>query len=271
MRLTRSSLRSLWIVSALTASATGAAAFVPRTNAAGSTSPYDAASFIPPAPTPSTPSASASTTSQLSMATSGQMACRPIGIGSAAPETIVTNTDLEAVVETNDEWIKTRTGISSRRVLLHEQKIHELAVQAGANALEMAGVDAEDIDVVICATSTPDDMFGDAPRIASELGCTKKTVAFDITAACSGFLFSTVTAGKFLSGNGNTNQKALVIGADALSRWVDWDDRNSCILFGDGAGAMVLESCDSADASASGVLGYSAHSNGLGAPDLNLS
>jgi 3-oxoacyl-[acyl-carrier-protein] synthase-3 len=115
-------------------------------------------------------------------------------------------------------------------------------------------------------------MFGDAPSIASELGCTTETLAFDLTAACSGFLFGTVTAGKFLTNTGSNPKKsrALVIGADALSRWVDWDDRNSCILFGDGAGAIVLESTSEDSPQEAGILGYAAHSNGKGYRDLNL-
>lgn len=201
------------------------------------------------------------------------MNCRPIGIGSAVPKTRVTNSDLEQVVETNDEWIQTRTGIGSRHLLTDgstsdteegEREVHlrQLAVRASRAALDMAGIAATDLDMVICCTSTPDDLFGDAPSIAAELGCGSGTVAFDLTAACSGFLFGTVTAGQFLTSN---KQKALVIGADSLSRWVDWDDRNSCILFGDGAGAMILESSDSP-----GILGYAAHSNGNGYCDLKL-
>ena len=196
--------------------------------------------------------------------TAGALGCRPIGIGSAAPKTRVTNVDLENVVETSDEWISTRTGISSRHLLLDGEMLRDLSKTAATNAMEMAGVKPEDIDLVICATSSSDDLFGDAPSIANAIGCGKDTVAFDLTAACSGFLFATVTAGKFLSGGGFKN--ALIIGADALSRWVDWDDRNTCILFGDGAGAMVL----TADENAPGVLGFAAHSNGGGYEDLKL-
>jgi 3-oxoacyl-[acyl-carrier-protein] synthase-3 len=199
----------------------------------------------------------------LGMATAGSLGCRPIGIGSAAPETVITNSDLETVVETSDEWISTRTGISQRRVLRHEERIKDLATSAGQNALTMSGIDPSDIDLVICATSSSDDLFGDATSVAAKLGC-KNAMCFDLTAACSGFLFGIVTAGQFLS-NGST-RNALVVGADALSRWVDWDDRNSCILFGDGAGAMVLTS----DSDSPGVLGFSAHSNGEGYGDLNL-
>jgi 3-oxoacyl-[acyl-carrier-protein] synthase III len=169
-------------------------------------------------------------------------------------------------VETEDEWIRSRTGISQRRVLLDQESIRALAIEAATSALTMAGVKAEELDLVIVATSSADDLFGDAPSIAAALGCSTDTVAFDLTAACSGFLFGTVTASKFLQAG--SQGKALVVGADALSRWVDWDDRNSCILFGDGAGAMVLSA--TADAKGSGVLGYAAHSNGNGYADLKL-
>lgn len=203
----------------------------------------------------------------LSMATSGALNCRPIGIGSAVPKTVVTNDDLEQVVETNDEWISTRTGISQRRVLTHSdseenESLITISQQAAANALEMSGLDALDIDMVICCTSSPDDMFGDATSIAAGLGC-KNAMAFDLTAACTGFLFGSVTAGQFIHNKSVKN--AIVVGADALSRWVDWDDRNSCILFGDGAGAAVYTASEEA-----GMLGYSAHSNGLNHDKLML-
>jgi len=217
-------------------------------------------------------------TSALSMVTTGPLKCRPIGIGSAAPKTVITNVDLESVVETNDEWIRSRTGISERRVLLHPnadydaekdgefESIRTLASDAASNALEMSGLSPDDIDLVIVATSSPDDMFGDATSVAAALGC-KNAVAFDLTAACSGFLFGAVTAGQFLTNDGNTYNNAIVVGADALSRWIDWEDRNSCILFGDGAGAVVLTATD--DVGDAGILGSSVHSNGLGYKDLN--
>jgi 3-oxoacyl-[acyl-carrier-protein] synthase-3 len=167
------------------------------------------------------------------------------------------------VVETSDEWIRSRTGIGQRRVLVHGESIQTLGSQAAKQALAMSGLKASDIDLVICATSSPEDLFGDATSIAADLEC-DGAVAFDLTAACSGFLFGIITAGHFLEGSSVKN--ALVVGADALSRWVDWDDRNSCILFGDGAGAMVLTS----DSDSPGVLGFSAHSNGKGYCDLNL-
>lgn len=227
--------------------------------------PQAGAFSVSPQRTQRVPRSSRSYDSTQLHASSGPMKCRPIGIGSAAPKTVVTNADLEQVVETNDEWIQTRTGIAQRRVLVDgaDEDLRTLAVQAGRNALDMAGLTAADLDMVICCTSTPDDLFGAAPRIAADLGCPTTTVAFDLTAACSGFMFGIATAGQFLSNS--ANQKCLVIGADALSRWVDWDDRNTCILFGDGAGAMVLESSDEA-----GVLGYAAHSNGHGWCELQL-
>lgn len=209
--------------------------------------------------------------SQLSMVQSGSLGCRPIGIGHAAPKTVITNKDLESVVETDDEWIRTRTGISQRRVLTKGESLRDLGVAAAKDALEMAGVSAEDIDIVVCATSSPEDMFGDATAIAADIGCSTHTMAFDLTAACSGFLFASVTAGQFL-GSPNTKLKnALVVGADALSRVVDWEDRNQCILFGDGAGAMVLTNQADADSDEMkpGMLGFAAHANGEGYVDLN--
>ena len=207
------------------------------------------------------PVAKTSTVS-LGMAAGGELSCRPVGIGSATPETVITNDDLAEVMETSDEWIRTRTGIGQRRVLTHGQKLQTLSTEAARKAIEMAGVAPEDIGIVICASSSPDDLFGDSTVIASNLEC-KNAVAFDLVAACSGFLFALVTAGHFLQNN--SVKHALVVGADALSRWVDWDDRNSCILFGDAAGAIVL----SASGDSPGVLGYSTHSNGLGYCDLN--
>ncbi len=155
----------------------------------------------------------------------------------------------------------------------HDEEIHgefetikTLSTSAAQKALDMSGLDPKDIDLVLVATSSPDDMFGDATSVAANLGCIN-AVAFDLTAACSGFLFGSVTAGQFLTNSGNTYNNAIVVGADALSRWIDWDDRNSCILFGDAAGAVVLSATD--DPSQAGILGSSAHSNGKGYENLN--
>lgn len=146
------------------------------------------------------------------------------------------------------------------------ESIKTLSTDAAQRALDMSGLSPEDIDLVLVATSSPDDMFGDATSVAANLGCTN-AVAFDLTAACSGFLFGSVTAGQFLTNDGNSYKNAIVVGADALSRWIDWDDRNSCILFGDGAGAIVLTATEGI--SEAGILGSSVHSNGLGYKDLN--
>ncbi|CAM9246187.1 unnamed protein product [Scytosiphon promiscuus] len=190
---------------------------------------------------------------------------RAVGIGSSAPATVLPNSDLEELVETSDEWIATRTGIRKRHLLKEGQGVTDLAISAANNALELAGVDGSDIDLVVMATSSPDDMFGDACVVANAVGA-KGAVAFDLTAACSGFLFGLVTASQFL--HSGTYKKCLVIGADALSRWVDWEDRNSCILFGDGAGAMVLEAAEGDDGA--GLLGFSLHSDGGGHKSLTL-
>eukprot|EP00611_Tribonema_gayanum_P016391 TRINITY_DN2855_c0_g1_i4.p1 TRINITY_DN2855_c0_g1~~TRINITY_DN2855_c0_g1_i4.p1 ORF type:complete len:316 (-),score=100.87 TRINITY_DN2855_c0_g1_i4:98-1045(-) len=190
---------------------------------------------------------------------------RLIGSGSCAPPNTVSNLELEKVVETSDEWITTRTGIKNRHVLASGAGLSDIAAEAGRRAIQAAGVDASDIDLVILASSSPDDLFGDATTIAAAVGCSRGVVAFDLTAACSGFLFATVTASQFLTTG--TYKRALVLGADALSRWVEWDDRNTCILFGDGAGAVVIEACEEAD---SGVLGFALHSDGGGHESLKL-
>jgi len=239
--------------------------------AAAATTSSTAGAWVTPSTGGSRPAAvGRSSSSSLSMAQSGTLQCRPIGIGHAAPKTVITNVDMESVVETSDEWIQARTGIAQRCVLQDGESLRSLGVEASKKALEMAKLTPDDIDLVICATSSPEDMFGDATAIAAELGCGTSTVAFDLTAACSGFLFGSVTAGQFLSSTGTKLTNALVIGADALSRYVDWDDRNSCILFGDGAGAMVVTNEGIEDGTAApGILGFSAHSNGNGYGDLN--
>lgn len=189
---------------------------------------------------------------------------RFVGIGSCAPETRVSNADLEKIVDTSDEWIAKRTGIRARHLLAPGESMCDISAVAAEKALEMAGVKAEEIDLVIYATSSPDDLFGDAPYLANKIGA-HKAVAFDLTAACSGFLFGINTASQFL--NNGAYKNALVLGADALSRWVDWEDRNTCVLFGDGAGAIVMQASTDAE---SGVLGFEMHSDGAGRPDLNL-
>ena len=196
---------------------------------------------------------------------------RATGVGAAAPDQIVTNDDIAAMgLDTSDEWISTRTGISQRHVLDSATPLKSMATAAAQQALDDAGVAGEDVDLVIVATSSPDDLFGDATSVAHAIGATK-AVAFDLTAACSGFLFALVTGSQFL--HAGTYQKAVIVGADALTRWVDWDDRNVCILFGDGAGAVVLESSGDAkpgEADGPGILGFELHSDGGGQSKLCL-
>jgi 3-oxoacyl-[acyl-carrier-protein] synthase-3 len=152
-----------------------------------------------------------------------------VGCGSAVPAASITNQQLSERVDTNDDWIRTRTGIGARRVAGPEESLTCLASRAAQAALDHAGWKAEDLDLILLATSSPDDLFGTAPRVQGALGASR-AVAFDLTAACSGFLFALITAGQYL-GSG-AMKRALVIGADQLSRWVDWDDRSTCVQGG---------------------------------------
>ena len=163
------------------------------------------------------------------------------GAGSATPSRSISNAELGERVETSDEWIRSRTGIAARRVVNSDESLNELSGLAAERALEMAGWSADSLDLIVLATSTPDDLFGSAPRLQARLGATN-AVAFDLTAACSGFLFAVVTAAQYL--RSGAMRRILVVGADQLSRWVDWDDRRSCVLFGDAAGAVVLEASE---------------------------
>ncbi len=165
-----------------------------------------------------------------------------VGSGSATPAQRITNDELAARVDTNDEWVKTRTGIKERRVIGPQESLSLLSCKAAESALAMAGWSVDTVDMVLVATSTPDDLFGIAPKIQAQLGA-RNAVAFDLTAACSGFLFALVTGAQYLQ-NG-VFRRILVIGADQLSSWMDWDDRRSCVLFGDGAGAIAIEATNS--------------------------
>ena len=187
-----------------------------------------------------------------------------VGSGSATPQKIIKNDQLGQRVDTNDEWIQTRTGIGQRRVIGENESLIDLATDAAMNAVKMADWDVKTIDLIILATSTPEDLFGSAPKIQSNLGASN-AVAFDLTAACSGFLFALVTASQYLASG--SMKRALVIGADQLSKWVDWDDRKTCVLFGDGAGAVALES----SGDESGLIGYDLKSDGSKGGCLNLS
>ncbi len=161
-----------------------------------------------------------------------------IGTGSYAPDRVMTSADLEKLVETSDEWIQSRTGIRERRIAGPEMPTSDMAARAAEAAMENAGVKPGEIDLIICATVTPDMFFPNtACFVQTKIGAVN-AVCFDLSAACSGFLFGVETARQYIAtGAANT---VLVIGADKLSSIVDWQDRNTCVLFGDGAGAAIL-------------------------------
>jgi len=167
---------------------------------------------------------------------------RITGTGSALPEKILTNSDLERMVETSDEWITTRTGIKERRIAVEGQFTSTFAVEASRRAIEMAGIKAEELDLIILGTVTPDFPFpATACIVQHEIGAVN-AAAFDLSAACSGFIYGLSIADKYI--RCGDAKKVLVIGAEVLSRVVDWTDRNTCILFGDGSGAAVVEASE---------------------------
>ncbi len=164
------------------------------------------------------------------------------GTGSYAPEKILTNADLEKMVETNDEWIRTRTGICQRHIASPEQACSDLAERAARQALAMANVDPSELSAIIVATISPDHVFpSTACLLQHRLGATR-AFGFDLEAACSGLLYSLETARGLMSVNPKYRY-VLVIGAEKLSALVNWEDRNTCVLFGDGASALLLENC----------------------------
>ncbi len=166
-----------------------------------------------------------------------------LGTGSYLPEKIITNADIEKIVDTTDEWIVTRTGISERHFSTENDSTTSMAAQACRNAMEMAGVTADEIDLIICGTCSPDRSFPSvACHLQAELGVPLGKPTFDISAACSGFIYALSIADKFI--RSGEAKKALVIGAESISRMVDWSDRSTCVLFGDGAGAVVLGAND---------------------------
>lgn len=184
------------------------------------------------------------------------------GSGSATPANCLDNQALSCIVETSDEWITSRTGIRQRRLARAAESLTAIATQAATGAISMAGITPADVDLIILATSTADDLFGSACQIQAALGASN-AVAFDLTAACSGFVFGLVTAAQYI--RTGVYQNVLLIGADILSRWVDWEDRGTCVLFGDGAGAVVLQAT-----SRDRLLGFELKSDGTQNQCLNL-
>lgn len=159
-------------------------------------------------------------------------------MSSAIPEKSLSNTEISKIVDTSDEWITTRTGIKSRRITNSTTGVVKLACEAANKALSKNNIDAKSLDLIILASSTADDLFGSAGEIQYEIGAIN-AAAFDLTAACSGFAISLITATQFI--NNGIYKTILVVGADVLSKWVDWSDRSTCILFGDAAGAVILQ------------------------------
>lgn len=181
------------------------------------------------------------------------------GTGSALPRNCVTNADLAERVDTSDEWIVERTGIRQRYIAQEDETTSSLATEAARAALEAAGVDASEIGLIILATATPDHTFpATATQVQAALGC-GGGVAFDVQAVCSGFLYALATADSLLRTGMAT--KALVIGSETFSRILDWEDRTTCVLFGDGAGAVVVEAQDVAE-DGPGILSSRLHADG---------
>lgn len=183
------------------------------------------------------------------------------GVGSYLPEDIVTNADLAKVVDTTDEWIIERTGIRQRHRARHDQPTSDLATEAATKALEAAGKTAADVDLIIVATTTPDMTFPATASIVQRKLGAPTCIAFDVQAVCSGFVYAISVADGFVS-RGNA-KCALVIGAEEMTRLMDWTDRSTCVLFGDGAGAVVLEPREGQGTKAdTGLLGFALRSDG---------
>jgi 3-oxoacyl-[acyl-carrier-protein] synthase-3 len=192
------------------------------------------------------------------------MNSRIIGTGSHLPERVLTNADLEKIVDTSDEWIRSRTGIRSRHIAAEGELTSDLALPAAQKALQSAGVAARDIDMIIVATTTPDMIFpSTACILQSRLGISG-CPAFDLQAVCSGFVYALVTADLFI--RAGQASKVLVVGAEVYSRILDWNDRGTCVLFGDGAGAVVLAASDTPGIMASRLHADGRHKDQLSVP-----
>ncbi|MDR0587583.1 MAG: ketoacyl-ACP synthase III [Burkholderiales bacterium] len=190
---------------------------------------------------------------------------RIIATGGYLPDKILTNDDLSKLVDTNDEWIVTRTGIHQRHIASDDQATSDLAVAAARQAFESGDIDPQSIDLIIVASTTPDMVFPSTACIVQEkLGITNECAAFDVQAVCSGFIYALATADSMIK-NGIA-RRALVIGAEVMSRIVNWQDRSTCILFGDGAGAIVLEASPTAGILSSRLRAKGQYRHVLSAP-----
>ena len=188
---------------------------------------------------------------------------RLIGVGAGLPQVVVTNADLEKLVDTSDEWIKTRTGISERRIASDEETTSQLAIAAAKDAIAFSNINPEDIELIVVATSTPDNLYpSTACMVQGAIGA-KRAAAFDMEAACTGIVYALTVAHQFI-GSG-TYKCALVIGVDIHSRFLNWSDRNTCILFGDGAGAFILQASEENE-----MLGAYLRADGTGGHLLHI-
>lgn len=185
------------------------------------------------------------------------------GVGSYVPEKIISNLDLEKIVDTTDEWIRTRTGISYRRIVENNLSSSDLGVKAALPALENANLSPEELDLIIVASTSPDMIFPSTACLVQEKLGAKNAAAFDIQAGCSGFVYALTCAVQFILGGLYKN--ILVVGAEALSKLTDWEDRNTCILFGDGAGACVVS-----EVQKGGLISSMLGADGMGADLLLL-
>lgn len=183
------------------------------------------------------------------------MYSRIVGTGSYLPEKILTNHDLERMVDTSDEWIRTRTGITERRIAADNQMASDLALNASREAMEAAGITAVDIDLIIVATTTPDVIFPSTACILQDKLGVRGCPVFDVQAVCSGFVYALATADMFI--RAGKCRTALVVGTEIYSRILDWTDRSTCVLFGDGAGAVILTRSDQP-----GILSSHLHADG---------
>jgi len=186
------------------------------------------------------------------------------GTGSYLPARVLSNQELERIVDTSDRWIRERTGIRERHIAADGETCGDMATVAAQRALDAAGLAASDIDLIIVATATPDQVFpSTACLIQQRLGAGPGAIAFDISAACSGFIFGLDLASRYIGSGGA--RRAIVVGAETLSRVLDWTDRSTCVLFGDGAGAVVIEASQTP-----GIVSTHLHSDGGQEPLLNV-
>ncbi|WP_173916954.1 beta-ketoacyl-ACP synthase III [Halobacillus sp. Marseille-Q1614] len=185
-----------------------------------------------------------------------------IGTGHYAPERVLTNKDLEKIVDTSDEWIRTRTGIEERRIAAEGEDTSDMALRAAQNALDDADLTAEEIDLILVATVTPDHPFPSVATVLQHKLGARKVAAMDISAACAGFMYGVITAKQYIETGAYKN--VLVVGVEKLSKITDWEDRNTCVLFGDAAGAAVIGPVSDGK----GILSFELGADGSGGPHL---